>query len=39
VVADIIAARINQLKLKIPKLSEEELADLQEARKELEKEA
>ena len=39
VVADIIAVRINQLKLKIPKLSEEELADLQEARKELEKEA
>jgi len=39
VVADIIAARINQLKLKIPKLSEEEMADLQEARKVLEKEA
>lgn len=38
VVADIIAARINQLKLKIPKLPEEELAKLQEARKELEAE-
>ncbi|MBN1415108.1 MAG: polyphosphate kinase 2 family protein [Bacteroidales bacterium] len=38
VVADIIATRINQLDLKIPKLSKEELAALQEARNELETE-
>jgi PPK2 family polyphosphate:nucleotide phosphotransferase len=36
VVADIIASRINKLKLKIPKLSKEELAELQAAGKELE---
>jgi PPK2 family polyphosphate:nucleotide phosphotransferase len=39
VVADIITARINQLRLKITRLSEEELDGLQEARKELEAEA
>ncbi|MBN2275680.1 MAG: polyphosphate kinase 2 family protein [Bacteroidales bacterium] len=36
VVADIIASRINKLKLKIPELSESELAKLKKARKELE---
>jgi PPK2 family polyphosphate:nucleotide phosphotransferase len=38
IVADIITSRIKAMRLKIPKLSEEELAGLQEARKELEKE-
>jgi PPK2 family polyphosphate:nucleotide phosphotransferase len=38
VVADIIATRINQLNLKIPKLTEAEQAELQKARKELEAE-
>jgi PPK2 family polyphosphate:nucleotide phosphotransferase len=38
IVADIITSRINKLKLKIPKLSEEALAGLQVARKELEEE-
>jgi PPK2 family polyphosphate:nucleotide phosphotransferase len=38
VVADIITSRINMLKLKIPKLPEEELAGLQVARKDLEEE-
>jgi hypothetical protein len=38
VVADIITSRINEMKIKIPKLPEEELAGLLEARKGLEKE-
>jgi PPK2 family polyphosphate:nucleotide phosphotransferase len=38
VVADVITSRINEMNLKIPKLSGEELAGLKEARKKLEEE-